>query len=387
MKKTLYIQIDNNSLPEGCGEDVEVLDCRCINDFCSMVGDALVSDLKDENGKPFYRLINPVGRLLLEFKSVNKEAFNGIISMWYDYLGELLHKGVLESDTTIKFPQTYIDWLLQNDNLYYESVGNELQKKFGKICVPSEDIIDDVIASFTYKISHTLQEKKDNISFAVFSNPIIRNNSSVVKRVKLDGVEFLRYENWVEINYKPSILDKEDYAFFRLDNLSIGKTRIGDLKNYKIIHKEDNWIICTYSKLPNIKMAFANELLSGVFVGDETNSVFQFLGTNITFKEWSFNKMAELVKSNNCEIEYCDGDIIPVYPEKCNGMNLRYIATISIIIRKEIRIHISFDDYYIGSYEWADLDDKNNSAGFMKHFCVSNIIEGRDFIFALISND
>lgn len=55
MKKTLYIQIDNNSLPEGCGEDVEVLDCRCINDFCSLVGDSLVGDLKDENGKPFYR--------------------------------------------------------------------------------------------------------------------------------------------------------------------------------------------------------------------------------------------------------------------------------------------------------------------------------------------
>ena len=44
MRKTLYVRIDNNSLPEGCGEDVEVLDCRCINDFCSMVGDALVGE-------------------------------------------------------------------------------------------------------------------------------------------------------------------------------------------------------------------------------------------------------------------------------------------------------------------------------------------------------
>lgn len=33
MGKTLYIQIDNNSLPVGCGEDIEMLDCRCINDF------------------------------------------------------------------------------------------------------------------------------------------------------------------------------------------------------------------------------------------------------------------------------------------------------------------------------------------------------------------
>lgn len=199
MKNTLYIQIDNNSLPQGLGEEVEELVCTCINDFCSIVGDALVSDLKDEDGKPFYRLINPVGQLLMDFKTANEEAFNNVIAKWHDYLGELLHKGTLESDMTIKFPQTYIDWLLQNDNPYYESVGKELQKKNGEIAIPSEDVIDDVMASLTYKISHTLQDKKGNISFVVFSNPIFRNSSYVVKRVKLDGVEFLRYESWCEI--------------------------------------------------------------------------------------------------------------------------------------------------------------------------------------------
>lgn len=198
MKKTLYIQIDNNSLPKSCSEDVEVLDCRCINDFCSIVGDALVSDLKDENGKPYYRLINPVGQLLMDFKTVKEEAFNELISKWYDYLGELLHKGTLDSDMTVKFPHTYIDWLLQNDNPYYESVGKELQKKRGKISISSEDVIDDVMASLTYKISHTLQERKDDISFVVFSNPIIRNSSYVVKRVKIVDMEFLRYDRWRE---------------------------------------------------------------------------------------------------------------------------------------------------------------------------------------------
>ena len=163
-----------------------------------MVGDALVSDLKDENEKPFYRLINPVGQLLMDFKTINKEAFNDVISKWYDYLGELLHKGTLEYDLTIRLPQTYVDWLLQNDNPYYESVGKELQKKKGVIAIPSEDIIDDVMASLTYKISHTLQERKDDISFVVFSNPIIRNSSYVVKRVKIVDMEFLRYDRWME---------------------------------------------------------------------------------------------------------------------------------------------------------------------------------------------
>lgn len=198
MKKTLYIQIDNNSLPEGCSEDVEVLDCRCVNDFCSMVGNALVSDLKDENEKPFYRLINPVGQLLMDFKTINKEVFNDVISKWYDYLGELLNKGTLEYDLTLRLPQTYVDWLLQNDNQYYENVGKELQKKIGKISISSEDVFDDVMASLTYKISHTLHERKDDISFVVFSNPIIRNSSYVVKRVKIVDMEFLRYDRWME---------------------------------------------------------------------------------------------------------------------------------------------------------------------------------------------
>lgn len=198
MKKTLYIQMDNTSLPEGCGEDVEVLDCRCINDFCSLIGDRLVGDLKDENGRPLYRLINPVGKLLMDFKTVNEEAFNGLIAMWYDYLGELLHKGKLESDLMIRFPQTYIDWLLQNDNTYYNNVGKELHNKNGAIIIPSEDVIDDIMASLTYKINNFLQEKKDDISFVVFSNPLIRNSSFVVKRVKIDDMEFLRYDCWKE---------------------------------------------------------------------------------------------------------------------------------------------------------------------------------------------
>lgn len=204
MKKTLYIQIDKNSLPKGCGEEIEILDCTCTNDFCSMAGDALVSDLKGENGRPLYRLINPVGRLLIDFKTVNEEAFNGLISMWYDYLGELLHKGKLESDLMIRFPQTYIDWLLQNDNTYYNNVGKELHNKNGAIFVPSEDVIDDIMASLTYKINNFLQEKKDDISFVVFSNPLIRNSSFVVKRVKLNSMEFLRYESWRD-NIKGSL--------------------------------------------------------------------------------------------------------------------------------------------------------------------------------------
>ena len=61
-----------------------------------------------------------------------------------------------------------------------------------------DEVDDDVIASLNHKVSHKLQEKKEDFSFAVFSNPIIRNSSFVVKRVRLEGIEFMRYNSWME---------------------------------------------------------------------------------------------------------------------------------------------------------------------------------------------
>ena len=198
MKKTLYIQIDNNSLPKGCGEDVEVLDCRCINDFCSFVGDALVGDLKDDNGKPFWQLITPVGKLLMDFKDVDEKSFNSIIDNWYDILGNMLHNGIQGDEIEIMFPQQYVDWLLHNDNYYYEQVSKELQKANGKIALSTKAIDRDMIASLNDEISHALQGKKEEYSLVVFSNPMIRNSSFVVKRIRLEGIEFMRYDSWME---------------------------------------------------------------------------------------------------------------------------------------------------------------------------------------------
>ena len=178
---TLYIQIDKNSLPKRCSEDIEMLNCCYIHDFCSLVGDTLVGDLKDENGKPLYCLINPVGNLLMDFKVVDEKAFNSIAEKWYDILGNLLHKGTEGKNFAFKFPQQYIDWLLRNDNSYYERIGKELQKQNGQIIIPSKDIMDDIVVSLSNKIIQVVKEKKDKLSFVVFSNPIIQNNSNIVK--------------------------------------------------------------------------------------------------------------------------------------------------------------------------------------------------------------
>lgn len=135
----------------------------------------------------------------MDFKAVDEGSFNSIIEDWYDILGNLLHKGIQKDDIEIKFPQQYVDWLLHSDNPYYEQVGKELQKTNGKITLSTEAIDDDIIALINYKVSHKLQEKKDDFSFVVFSNPIIRNSSFVVKRVRLEGIEFMRYDSWMDI--------------------------------------------------------------------------------------------------------------------------------------------------------------------------------------------
>ena len=288
MKKTLYIQIDNNSLPEGCGEDVEVLDCRCINDFCSMVGDALVRDLKDENGKPFYRQINPVGRLLMDFKDVDEKAFNAIAEDWYDILGNLLHKGQQDEYINFKLSQQYVDWLTQNENPYYEQVGKELQKAKGRITLSLETIDDDIIASLNYKVSHTFQENKDNYSFVVFSNPIIRNSSFFVKKGRLDGIKFMRYDSWMEEMKKYIAIPEK----FQLDNYIVGMTREENVKGAKIERIKD---------FPKIGLVFYQDC-SLVF----DNGVLESISIEKYKNKKSFERIARLFLLDN--IDYSSFD-------------------------------------------------------------------------------
>lgn len=183
MNKTLLVKIDNYSLPEGYGEDIEELNCCYITDFCSLASNTLIGDLKDENGKPLFHLITPIGNLLMCFKAIDEKTFNLIAEKWYDILGNILHKGAEEKDIAFRFPQKYIGWLLHNDNPIYEQVGKELQKKEGTIFIPSEDIMDEIVMSLSNKVSHAFQEKKGDLSFVVFSNPIIQNSSNIVKEV------------------------------------------------------------------------------------------------------------------------------------------------------------------------------------------------------------
>ncbi len=238
MKKTLFIQIDNTPVPIEAENDYIPLDCKQINDFCSFVGDALIGDLKDCNGTPLYRLINPAGRLLSDFEKVDKANYDLIIAQWLDILSEILHKGVSQTDEqfTICFQQQYTNWLLNSENDYFVEIGKSLQANDGKVSLDVEGISEDIISALHMKITRFLNDNKDEIEHIVFSNERIGNSSYIVKQLKnvFDSYSFLRLEQWRNIineEIQRRFQSLEDYRAFRIDNLILGVTRINEVEN------------------------------------------------------------------------------------------------------------------------------------------------------------
>lgn len=181
--KTLFIQIDNTPTPIEAENNYISLDCRQINNFCSFVGDALVGNLKDHSGFPIYRLINSMGYLISSFETVDKTNYDKIIAQWWNILGEILHKGGSKCNKQfiIYFPQQYTDWLINNENEYYEIIGENLQANQNKVCLDTNGISEDIIYALRIKINRFLNEKKDEIEFITFSNGRIDRCSDIVK--------------------------------------------------------------------------------------------------------------------------------------------------------------------------------------------------------------
>ena len=254
---TLLIQIDNTPLPKGLNEDIQILDCRQITDFCSIVGDLLVGDLKDEAGRPLYRSIAPVGKMLMDFKAVDEDTFSIILEEWYDILGGLLHKGQSNDDIIIKFPQIYIDWLRFSNNPNYGQVGRVLQNENGKIMIPTEDIVDDIIASLIYRVSQTLRQNDHKFSFVVFSNPLIRNSSFVIKRVRMDDIEFMRFDSWADSIRKRKEEEEKEHKVIHIKDVS-----------FRMIHVKGGTFMMGASPEWNVRDSFYENPQQRVSVND-----------------------------------------------------------------------------------------------------------------------
>ena len=85
--ETLYIRIDETPMPLTQPELVKLVktvDCRLLNDFYSIFGDALCGDLTAPDGRPLYRLITPAGRILAEYAATDdsSEAMADLRKQW-----------------------------------------------------------------------------------------------------------------------------------------------------------------------------------------------------------------------------------------------------------------------------------------------------------------
>jgi|GEM_PF-3544073 len=317
-KKTLYIQIDNNPLPEGCGDDVVVLDCRCINDFCSIVGDALVSDLKDEDGKPLYRVISPVGRLLSDFEKVDVIHYNLIIAQWLDILVEMLHEGVKQRDRPfdICFPPQYTDWLICNENEHYVEIGMFLQSNDGKCYLDSKDISEEIILTLHMRIVGFINNNKEKIGCAVFSNNIITSFSNIIIDVNRSCkfVMFMSFNQWQEKLESKSLrrkyLEQGDPKAFQVDSFVLGETRLDNLQGkYKIINNELDY--------RGGKLKFRKNILEEIYFeskNDESvkvvNELISFIvEKNIDCKEISYNELFPLLEKKGFILSDSNWDI------------------------------------------------------------------------------
>lgn len=305
MNKTLFVIIDNTPIPVEAENEIVPLDCKQINDFCSFAGDALIGDLKDKNGTPFYRLINPVGRLLSDFEKVDKVSYDKIIAQWLDILGEILHKGVAQCDEqfAIHFPQQYIDWLLCNENDYYVEIGKCLQSNDGKVFLDADGISEDIFSALHMKIRRFLNDNKDDVEYIVFSNERIGNSSYVIKQQKtvFDSYSFMRLEQWEQIlqeEQQRRIENLEDVRAFWLDDLKIGVTTRADIpqsckdyyKNFHLEFKKEGKLSRMWTQ-PNTE---AVNILLPILLGEEKrweeisyNSIFSNLKKKGFFVEKS----------------------------------------------------------------------------------------------------
>ena len=230
----LYIKTGNEYLTQEVIKSIEVLDCRCINDFCSIVGDALIGDLKDENGTPYYRLYSPAGKLLLEFKNSNPESFDILLSNWYNVLTNLLQNGNKRNEKMkLSVIDDFSDWLLRHENEHFAIMGQVLKDNYNTILLSRKDLLDSIIPSIIRRIRDKCSFLKDNIRAIVFSDDIKADQSYITNKLCLlsdlyNGTSHIPFYNlcgWkylLEEELQERIINLDDCKAFKIDNFVLG---------------------------------------------------------------------------------------------------------------------------------------------------------------------
>ncbi len=177
---TLYVIIDESLLPPECVRKYcDVIDCREINRFCSIIGDAVVGDLTNSEGVPLYRFLSPLGKILSDFQHSNNNVYDQIIKQWYSILADILNSfNNDDSAVYLKLPEEYSDWLIYHENAYLNQVGSHLLKNDNKIKLNRKGILESVVLNSVCKDIES-QINRHSYDLIVFSNSVIKDNCDI----------------------------------------------------------------------------------------------------------------------------------------------------------------------------------------------------------------
>ena len=198
--KTLFIRIDDTPIPTEVKHFCHPLDCRQMNDFYSFAGDALLGDMQDIDGTPYYRIISPAGKLISDFQQADENAFKCIIKNWQNLLVRLLQDSNQLSVLDFTFPEEYTNWLLASSNEYLNNIGDKLLSQSNTVVFSREEILEEIVIS---KISKSITDElaKKQYYFAVFSNPALNSVSEVRRLLSIEYyqtkfITYVQLENW-----------------------------------------------------------------------------------------------------------------------------------------------------------------------------------------------
>lgn len=144
-----------------------------------------------------------LAHLLLDFSSINIEAYHYIIFQWKTILEVLLHEEeVFDNVFEILMPDEYVDWLLNSNNELYRKVGEKISIS-NKIQLPANELYEVFIRRFISKLEQYVSANKYKFNFIIFEAENLDFTSRVVKMIRnIDNrILPLKYLLWKDVKY------------------------------------------------------------------------------------------------------------------------------------------------------------------------------------------
>ena len=322
-----------------------------MNNFYSFVGDALLGDLEDSNGTPYYRILPQAGKIISDFEQTDAKEFQYIIKEWYNLLGALLqnaeHKSILE----FTFPEKFTNWLLASNNGYISNIGDKLLNQNNTIKFTEEDIWEEIVIRGIFK---TISEEivKSHFDFIAYSNPDITHASLTqinlpIESERIHFITYLQIESWgklieerrkklnTNLTYDKFLLQNETFI-----NLQIESSFEKIMKSLEFIQGFAFFANFSLWKREKIRSLFEDKDFLHTFYECEKR-----LSDNISSKVQNFREQNEYNIFNDYE-EKIDNllgiDFIPV-PQSV-FKDYYYPMEYSTAIRNFVEIIVSFNE-------------------------------------------